>query len=357
MGQATIEGKRKSVYGRSRKDVQDKLKILLANAEKGILPAPEQLTVAKFMESWLEDSKRRSVKPRAYEHYKQMADYYIVPSLGKTKLNRLQPAHLQRLYSQLLDRELSERTVHHVHAVLRNALGQAFRWGTIPRNIAELVDPPRVRKVEVEYLDRTQADTLLASIKGNRWEALIVVAMATGMRQGELIGLRWSDIDFARNHLHVRRQLNRDGSLTEPKTAKGRRTIALPPNVTLLLAEHEHQQNEERRRVGSDWHDHDLVFCTHFGKPLQHRNVLREFGMLLKRANLSHISFHALRHTHATMLLVQGVPAKIVQERLGHSNISMTLDIYSHFIPGMDTDAANKLDAMFGKADSRSLDP
>lgn len=158
-----------------------------------------------------------------------MADYYIVPSLGKTKLNRLQPAHLQRLYSQLRDRGLSERTVHHVHVVLRNTMGRALRWGNILRRIADLVDPPRMKKLEIGCLDAAQADTLLAAIKGNRWEALIVVAIAMGMRQGEQIGLTWWGIDFARNHLHGRRQRNRDGSLAEPKTAKGRRTIALPP--------------------------------------------------------------------------------------------------------------------------------
>lgn len=347
MAQATIRSRRKSLYGKTRKEVADKLRALLADLDKGVLPPPERLTVAQFMERWLEDSKRRSVKPRAYEHYRQMTGYYIVPNLGRVKLSRLQPVHLQGLYSQLLERGLSERTVHHVHAVLRNALGQALKWGNVPRNVADLVDAPRAKRTEVEYLDQTQAATLLASVKGNRWEPLIVLAVATGMRQSELLGLQWADLDLLAGRLQVRRQLDRDGSMTEPKTAKGRRTIALPSNVSAMLRDHRARQNATRLLMGPQWEHNDLVFCTHSGRPLGHRNVLRAFSLLLGCAGLPHVSFHALRHTHATMLLQEGVAPKIVQERLGHSNIGMTMDIYSHFIPGMDAEAAGKLDSMF----------
>ncbi len=347
IAQATIDGKRKTVSGKTAKEAQTKLRELLSNADKGILPPKEQLTVGQFIERWLEDTKKPAVKPRTYQHYREMVHYYIIPNLGRVKLDKLQPAHLQRLYNQLLEQGLSPQTVHHVHAVIHNALKQALQWGNVLRNVSTAVQAPRVKRAEIEYLDKEQVSTLLTSIRGSRWEPLVTLALASGLRQGELLGLKWADVDLTANRLQVRRQLNRDGSLTETKTSKARRTVSLPSNATAVLREHKVRQNEQRLLVGSDWHANDLVFCTHQGKPLGQRNVLREFTLLLDRAGLRHVSFHALRHTHATLALLQGVPAKVVQERLGHSTISMTLDTYSHVIPSMDVDAAARLDAMF----------
>jgi len=220
--------------------------------------------------------------------------------------------------------------------------------GTVtPRNVAMLAHPPRVERQEVIALTAEEVRALLTFVRGDRWEALIATALATGMRQGELLGLKWADVNLTGQKLHVQRQLQRDGTYGEPKTAKGRRTIDLPASCVTFLKEHRRRQTEERLLVGPEWQQTDLVFCTHQGKTLGHRNVLRAFKLIMLRAGLPDVPFHALRHTAATLLLTQGVHPKVVQERLGHATIAMTLDIYSHLIPSMGRAAADQLDALF----------
>jgi len=225
-------------------------------------------------------------------------------------------------------------------------LKQALDWNLVHRNVATLVRPPHLSHKEVEVLDAEQVRHLLSAVRGERWSALLTLALATGARQGELLGLRWSDVDLTRRTMHIQRQLLRDGTFNEPKTAKGRRTVDLPSSCIAVLKEHKRQQAEERLLIGPEWAGGDLLFCTHQGKPLGHRNVVRAFKAILVRAGLPDISFHALRHTAATLLLLQGTHPKIVQERLGHSTIAMTLDIYSHAIPTMGRAAADQLDAL-----------
>ena len=187
---------------------------------------------------------------------------------------------------------------------------------------------------------------MLVAAAPGRWSALMTLALATGMRQGELLGVKWSDLDLDAGLARVRRQLGRDGALAETKTGKGRRVIDIPASTVAVLREHKRKQNEERLLLGPEWQDQGLVFCTHQGKPLNWRNVTREYKALLKRASLQDLPFHALRHTAATLLLLQGVHPKVVQERLGHATIAMTLDTYSHLIPSMGRDAADQLDAL-----------
>jgi len=341
-----IDGKRHSANTATRKEAQAKYREFHGNADKGLLPASEKLTLSQHIERWLSDVVQPSVRSRTHKGYSDVARRLILPTLGKMKLTQIQPNHVQQLYGQLTASGLAPQSVRNVHAVLRRALGQAVDWNLVPRNVAALAKPPRVARREVEVLSPDEVRTLIAAVRGDRWEALIATALATGMRQGELLGLKWADVDLTRRVLHVQRQLQRDGTFEEPKTTKGRRTIDLPASCVAILKEHRRQQTEERLLVGPEWQHDDLIFCTHQGKPLSQRNVLRAYKLVLSRASLPDVSFHALRHTAATLLLLQGVHPKVVQERLGHSNISMTLDIYSHLIPSMGRAAADQLDAL-----------
>lgn len=345
--QATINGQRAGVVAKTHKEAQEQLRKLLSDADKGLMPPAERLTLAVHIERWLADVVAHSVRTSTRKNYGDLTRLYVLPTLGKIKLTQLQPAHVQQLYGALIDQGRAPKTVRNVHAALRRALKQAVDWNLCPRNVAALVQPPRVPRKEVEVLTAEEVRTLLTTVRGDRWEALLATALATGMRFGELLGLRWGDVDLTGRTVHVQRQLQRDGTYTEPKTAKGRRTIDLPATCVATLKEHKRQQNEERLLVGPEWQHNDLVFCTHQGKPLAQRNVFRAFKLILDRAALPDVSFHALRHTAATLLLLQGVHPKVVQERLGHSNISMTLDTYSHLIPSMGRAAADQLDALF----------
>lgn len=341
-----IDGKRHSAYATTRKEAQAKYREFHSNADHGLVPSPEKLTLEQHIARWLADVVAHSVRASTRKNYGDLTRLYVLPTLGKVKLVQLQPGHVQQLYGALIDRGLAPKTVRNVHAALRRSLKQAVDWNLCPRNVATLTQPPRIPRKEVEVLNPEQVRTLLTSVRGGRWEPLIATALATGMRFGELLGLRWGDLDLTRASVRVQRQIGQNGQVSEPKTAKGRRTIDLPASSVALLKEYKRQQNEERLQVGPEWQHNDLVFCTHQGKPLIQRNVLRAFKQTLAAAGLPDLSFHALRHTAATLLLLQGVHPKVVQERLGHSNISMTLDTYSHLIPSMGRAAADQLDAL-----------
>lgn len=259
-----------------------------------------------------------------------------------------------------LEAGLSPRSVQSVHAILRRALGTAEKWGLASRNVARLVDPPRVCRDEVRCLDVDQARAFLAAIRGHRLEGLFTTAVAIGLRQGEALGLRWSDIDLEAGQLSVRHTLvplpvamredgGRRGSrlvLAEPKTARSRRTIALPGVVVSALREHRRTQAAERLWAGSRWTDKDFVFTSTLGTPLDSRNVTHELQRVLASAELPRLRFHDLRHTAATLLLAQGVHPRVVMETLGHSTFAMTMNVYSHVIPALGRDTADRMDAL-----------
>lgn len=345
--QATIAGRRCGGYARTRKEAQTKLRGLHGDADRGLLPAPEKATVAGLMARWLDNVVKHTRRPRTFQSYRDEARRHILPTLGAMKLQQLQTAHVQQLYGELLDGGLSPKSVRIVHGVLHCALEQALVWNLVPRNVAGAAQPPRVTRKEIHVFDPAQVKHLLTTAASGRWAALMALAVATGMRQGELLGLTWPDVELDAGLVRVRRQLGRDGALAETKTGKGRRVIDVPPSTVAALREHKRRQNEERLLLGPEWQDHGLVFCTHGGRPLHWRNVTREYKALLRRAGLPTLAFHALRHTAATLLLLQGEHSKVVQERLGHSTISMTLDTYSHLIPSMGRAAADKLEALF----------
>ncbi len=345
----TLEGegrRRKSFYGKTRKEVQEQLKVALREQQQGMLMATPQQTVEQFFTQWLEDHKA-ALRIRSFERYEELTRLHIIPVLGHHRLQKLTPQHVQALYTKKLQEGLSSTTVNGLHAMLHKALDDAVRYNLIARNVCDAVSPPRRVHFEIQPLSMEQAQQFLAIAKGHSLEALFVLAITTGMRRGEILALKWQDITVSQNTLQVRRIFTRrPGNRyieAEPKTEKSRRSILLAPIVVTLLKQHHTRQLESKLKAGTQWQDQGLVFCTAFGTPLNPSKVVDRFKTLLKRGGLPPIRFHDLRHSAATILLSLGIHPKVVQELLGHNQISMTMDIYSHVLPGMQRDAMAKL--------------
>jgi integrase len=345
----TAEGrKRKTLYGRTRQEVATKLSKALSDRDGGLVFEAGKLTVGEHMARWLSDSVRATVRRSTFVRYEQVTRLHVVPAFGRVKLKNLTPAHVRGLYQEKLNEGLAPRTVQYVHATLHKALKQAVADGLIPRNVTEAVKAPRPQKKEVRPLDAVQARAFLEAARGDRLEALFVVAVTAGLREGEILGLRWEDLDLAAGKLAVRRFLDYGGKepvFEPPKNGNGR-SIKLTRRAVEALERHRPAQNAERLRLGALWEDHGLVFPAHTGKPMRSYSLTGgPYLRLLKRAGSSEKTrFHDLRHTCATLLLKRGVHPKLVQELLGHKTISITLDIYSHVLPGMGDAAAGEMD-------------
>ncbi len=345
-----VDGKRrrKKLHGKTRAEVARKLTEALKAHHDG-LPLPSgQQTVGGFLDAWL-DAVRPSLRARTWTRYEQTLRIHVPGSLRTLQLSRLGPQHLQQLYADRLEHGLAPATVLKLHAVLHHALDQAARWGLAVRNVADLVDAPRVPRREMRTLSPEQAQQFLASADGDPLEALYVLALSTGMRQGEILGLHWRDVDLDSGVARVTGSLARTKSgLTFGETKSGRtRQVALSGLAIDALRRRRALQNQERLHLGEIWEDHDLVFPNGVGRPMEARNLLRRsFGPLVERSGVPRIRFHDLRHTAATLLLGRGLHPKIVSEMLGHSQISVTLDLYSHVTPMMHRQAAEAMDAM-----------
>jgi integrase len=339
-------GKRKTFYGKTRKEVQEQLKVALHEQQQGLLLSGPQQTVAQFLTQWVEDRKA-AIRIRSHERYEELVRLHIIPVLGHHQLQKLTAQHIQAFYTKKLNEGLSPTTVNLLHSLLHKALDDAVRRGILARNVCDMVSAPSRAHYEIQPLSMEQAQQFLDAARGHPLEALFVLAITTGMRRGEILALKWQDINFAQNMLQVRRIFTRrPGNRyieAPPKTDKSRRSILLAPMVVTLLKQHRTRQLEARRKAGSAWQEHDLVFCTTLGTPLNPNKVLDRFKALLQKAGLPEIRFHDLRHSAATILLSMEVHPKVVQELLGHNQISMTMDIYSHVLPTMQKDVVSKL--------------
>lgn len=352
------DGKRRYVSGRTKEEARKALREARSNADAGLVFDAGKLTLSEYLDRWLLDSVRDTVRQRTYERYESIVRVHIKPAIGRVKLKALTPAHARALYRQKLDgdpergvKALSPRTVNYIHVTLHKALSQAVSDGLVQRNAAQ-VKAPRPEKPEIKPLSPEQARKLIrtANEAGARYAALYVLALHTGLREGELLGLRWDDLDLdaATPTLQVRRTLSetRTGHKFElPKSGKGR-SIKLSRKSVEALRSHRARQAEEKLRLGSLWQDNGLVFPTTTGTTTSGTNLLgRYFRPLLKRAGLPEtFRIHDLRHTCATILLMAGKHPKYVQELLGHANISITLDTYSHVIEGMDGGLGDAMD-------------
>lgn len=349
-------GRRKYFFGTTRREVAGKLSAARMAQEQGVLVTAPSQPVERFLDQWLKETVTNRVRPWTLKGYESVVRVHINPTLGKVRLDRLAPQQVQRLINQKLESGLSPKTVRIILGVLRSSLGQATRWGLVSRNVASLVDPPRIERSEIQPLSVEEARTLLAAAESDRLGALYSVALAMGLRQGEALGLRWQDVDLDRGSLKVAYQLQRingEAKLVEPKTKLSRRSLVLPGSIVIALREHRRRQLEERLLAGRRWVESGLVFTSTIGTPLDGANVTKSFQRLLARAGLPKRRFHDLRHSCATLLLVQNVAPRVVMEVLGHSQISLTMNTYSHVLPALMREAALKMDALLTQGRER----
>jgi integrase len=345
------DGTRKTVYGKTQKEAATKLKDAKRDVDDGVDLSAGQMTVAQYLDKWLAASVKPSVKTKTYEGYESICRVRVKPRIGARKLAKLTALDLQALYSALADSGLSPRSVHHTHRVLHRAFVQAVRWRLIPRNPCDGAQGPRATRSEMKVWTPEEADAFLVATRDHRMHALYVLALSTGMRQGELLGLKWDDLDLSAGTLSVRRSLQWQRgtgyAFVEPKTARSRRSVHLSQKAIASLRAHKDRQAWDRKTAGDEWSEADLVFCNALGGPLAPSHQTAAFKAATAAAKLPPIRFHDMRHTAATILLAKGVHVKLVSEMLGHSTIVLTLDTYSHLIPAMHSDAAAVMDAVF----------
>lgn len=340
---------RRTFYGGTRREVRDKLDAAIHQKKTGGLPTAGRQTVGQFLTAWLEEVAKPRLRPSTYRSYSDLIRLHVIPDLGHIRLERLSAQDVQRMMNAKLEDGLSPRRVQYIRAVMRAALNQAVNWGLVPRNAAGITSAPRSIKHPVRVLTPGDAQRLLDAARGDRLEALYTVALSLGLRQGEALGLRWSDVDLSSRTLSVVYALQRVGGklqLVEPKTDRSRRTIRLPAIVADALREHERRQQDDRKAAGERWQTSGLVFTTTIGTPLDGTTVTHQFQRLLVKANLPKIRFHDLRHSCASLLLAQGVSPRVVMETLGHSQISLTMNTYTHVIPAVQAEAADAMDRL-----------
>ena len=360
LGRNPETGKRKqqtlTVHGTER-DAERELREFLHSLEVGSYVKPSRITLGQWLEQWCQSYVVMHCSARTAESYQSEVRRHLTPILGRILLTQLQPQHLQNYYSQALTKGradgkggLSPRTVQYHHRILSEALSHAVKMGLLGRNVAEAVSPPRVERKNLASLAPEDVPQFLeVAAKETRHYVLLYTALYSGMRLGELLGLRWCDVDLDMACLSVVQSLyKRCGvcKMIEPKSSKSRRRIALSPSLALLLRQYKADQQVERILLGKPLVDSDLVFSRIDGKPLDPGVISHNCARVLKKAGLPHIRFHDLRHSHATLLLKAGIHPKIVSERLGHANIGITLDTYSHVLPGLQERAAERFDQM-----------
>lgn len=341
----------------TRRDAERYQASILHSLDTGSYIEPNKITVGELLTRWLDDHARTRVRPSTYQSYANQVRRHLIPGLGAIKLAQLAPLHIERHYAKELEAGLSARSVTYQHRLLREALQQAMRWQMVGRNVADSVTPPRSVHREMQALDAEQVGLLLQTVTDRADYALIHTAIYTGLRRSELLGLRWQDVDLKAGTASISQTVQRltgQGFVYgQPKTAKGRRLVALPKSSIEVLGRHRAEQLEERLRLGPAWLERGLVFTNPTGGPVDPPALSRRFAKLLTSASLPHVRFHDLRHTHASLMLQRGVHPKIVSERLGHATVGITLDTYSHVLPGLQAEAARQLDEWLGSSIGR----
>lgn len=363
-----VDGKRRQRWHsgyRTKREAEDELARLLNQRREGTYVEPNKTTVGEYLDLWLDTYARPAVATKTYVRYAEICKHHLTPALGHHRLLKLQPMHIEVYYAQALKSGrldgkggLSAQTVKHHHRILSEALSRAVKWRILVQNPATAVDPPSPEKKEMRALTTGEIQTLLGSAQeasetldgeySGRLYIPILLAVTTGLRRGELLALRWKDIDGTR--LAVRRSVERttlEGTkFKQPKTAKSARSVALPSLVIEALNRHKTEQKKERLLLGRGYQDSDQVICHPDGSLWDPHSFTAAFRRFASDLDIGHFRFHDLRHSHATQLLTAGVHPKVVSERLGHSSIGITLDTYSHVLPGMQEEAAEKVDQL-----------
>lgn len=350
VGQVGSGKNREIKYFDTQREANDWRHKKVEQKRQGLQVAGSKVPLSKFLDEWL-IVKKTSIRPNTYLQYSQIVHQHINPTLGEIKLRDLKPHQVQNLYTKKLADGISPRTTRLIHSVLHNALNHALKIGLVVRNVSDMTTLPKVPRKEMKTLDDYQVLQLLQAAEGTRMRVLFRIAVTTGLRQGEILGLKWSDLDWQTGRLQIQRQVQRrkgEGLVfCEPKSASGRRVVSLGEKTIAILREHREKQYKERVQAGDKWQENDLIFPTPIGTPQDCANVLKAYKRCLEKAGLPDLRFHDLRHTAATLMLQQEINPKVVQERLGHSDISLTLNTYSHVLPSMQEEAAEKMDELF----------
>jgi integrase len=340
--------KREKVRGfKTKKEAEAALRKREYEISRGSYVEPSKMLYKEVLEDWLND-KKHSVKEQTLEGYKLMADLHIIPALGSTPVQKITAQTLQKFVTNLIDKGKSPSYVKKILAVISGSLKRAERWELIPKNPSALIDKPRISKKELTVWDKHEVEQFLKVAKNDRLYIAFLLAIMTGMRQGEILGLRWKDIDFENGVISIQQTLSHDGKkfLTEAKTKSSIRSVILPKDVLKALRKHRALIQQEKL-FAEKYTDLDLVVCTSNGTQVNPSNLRRTFIRLQGQAGVTQIRFHDLRHTHATLLMQLGTNPKVVAERLGHSTTRMTLDTYTHYLPTMQEEAVEKLNTLF----------
>ncbi len=342
------DGSRKSWTFGTQKEALQKLKVHHKQVQEGIIPITEpRVRLDRFLADWLEGTVKQSVRPKIYDSYAQLVRLYIAPTIGRVALEELSAVHVRDLQNKQLASGLSPRTTQYTRAVLRRALNQAVKWSLVPRNVVPLVDPPKSTRHEREMLTIAQVHMLLHYAQGDRMAAVLVTAIALGLRKGELLALTWQDVDFAKGTVTVHSSLQLiEGKprIMETKTKQSNRTITLPGIVSDALCTQRLRQEEARRLAGARWKQTEYIFTTSVGTPFGPTNMSRELDRVLQKAGLPHIRFHDLRHLAASLLLDSNMRLKDVSTLLGHASTSITQNVYEHLLDKSGRKVADEMD-------------
>ena len=363
-----VTGKRRqksqTVKG-TKRDAERALREVLLSLEHGSYVKPNKITLGEWLDQWCESFVVMNTTPRTYVSYRSIIDRHLKPRLGSIALSRLEPQQIQVYYADKLAKgrvdgtgSLSNRSVLYHHRILSKALDQAVKMGLVVRNVAKLITPPRVARKTINVLDADEASKLLDISSETIYYPLFSTLLYTGLRRGEAIALRWKNIDLLGLELHVVEsayRIHKEFIITEPKTLHSKRAVSLSPSLAALLREYREDQELMRKQMGNPLTGEDFVFSWPDGRPLDPDVVTKAFHRIAGKAGLKNIRLHDLRHTHATLMLKAGVHPKVVSERLGHANIGITLDTYSHVLPGLQEAAAERFDRIFEEVNNENL--
>ena len=371
-GGYTGEGKRitykKTVKATNSKEAQKELALFISEIETGQALSAKKMRFRDYSDFWINNYAIPNLSPKTYERYKSMLKSRILPYLGNMYLDKIQPMQLMYLYQELSEctyirksntYKLSSKTILEHHRLIHSMLQQAVYWQMVSYNAASRVRPPKAKKPNINFYDDAQTIALIKALEGEelKFRVIILLTIFTGLRRGEVLGLEWKDIDFKNSSVRVRQASQYVSSIgiytKDPKTETSNRVISIPDSITKLLKQYKRKQLEYRLKLGSKWIATDRVFVQFDGKPMHPDTITKWFRQFLEEKNLPHITFHGLRHTHATLLISQGLDVRTVSSRLGHAQTSTTLNIYAHSFARMDREASEKLDSLLYREDTK----
>ncbi|MFH5779110.1 tyrosine-type recombinase/integrase [Heyndrickxia oleronia] len=352
-----VSGKRKQKrFGpyRTKTETRRMLAQKILEIESGTFVNPQNIKLKDFLQQWLEH-KRKHVAAGTFAHYKPYVTNHLIPNLGNMKIDQLKPSHIQEMYDSYIEEEtLSNQSIVHMHRILNNAFNKAIEWELAVKNPCSVIKPPKPERIQMKVWDEMDVSFFLDFTKEKRFFVAYLLALTTGMRKGEILGLRWQDFDFINSYLSVRQAVTKKKGggyeLGPLKTEHAYRNISLDEHVIELLKNYKHEQMKYKMKNRITYKDQDLIITNSTGSFILPRNLDREWLKDLDESMLKKIRFHDMRHTHATLLLKQGVHPKVVQERLGHYSVTVTLDMYSHVLPNIQQAAAKQFgENIFGK--------